>query len=383
MNYRKQPSTRLRWLARRVRQLCRLLRTEFANKTGQMPSGIFAQELEPRVLYDASPLGAVGEPDVQEPLDLSETTFYEDLDSVAPDEWTTSPDDSTFWIEATPPVGLDPEQNLLLPSGTVELLAIDLRVLTTSSVVDNLAALDQGSDKLEVIVIDAESNGINLISERLKSLRNVSVVHLIALQDPRGTHLGQSELGPDSIPGLQQTFSLWRQSLESDASVLLYGWWEPTGSSTVQLTEHAQLLCDPDLEDSSLWASISQGAYPGDLTLDSPSQSPAVDREADLNRLLGVASELTAGWLDSQVVSSPCEPWPQAHALPEQDFEAWLSRPSASGSTLPAEIALPAEFTQIEDPAVELDPLDSGSGEAHSLSDHAATLSEPMLRELP
>ncbi|MFO0455132.1 MAG: choice-of-anchor C family protein, partial [Planctomycetota bacterium] len=382
MNYRKQSSIRIRWLTRRVRQLCRLLRTEFANKTGQQPSGIFAQELEPRVLYDASPLGAVSESDIQEPLDLADTTFYEDLDSAAPDEWTISPDDSALWIEATPPVGLDPEHDSLLPSGTVELLAIDLRVLATSSVVENLAALDQGSEKLEVIVIDAESNGINLVSERLKSLRNVSAVHLIALQDPRGTHLGQSELGPDSIPGLQQTFSLWRQSLESDASVLLYGWWEPTGSSTLQLTEHAQLLCDPALEDSSLWASISQGAYPCDLSLDSATRSAEMDREADLNRLLGVTAELTAGWLDSQAISSPCEPWPHATALPEPDLEAWFGELGASGKGFLAGITLPAEFIQIEDPAVDLGILDNSLDKAHTLSDYSAALPEPAVGDL-
>ncbi|MFM7561565.1 MAG: choice-of-anchor C family protein, partial [Planctomycetota bacterium] len=115
----------------------------------------------------------------------------------------------------------------------------------------------------------------------------------------------------------------------------------------------------------------------------SPSQSPAVDREADLNRLLGVASELTAGWLDSQSISSPCEPWPQANALPEPDLEEWLGEPRVSGSAFPAGIPLPAEFIQIEDPAIDRESLNSGEDEAPLLSDYAAAIPEPTLRELP
>jgi len=173
MNYRKQSSIRLRWLARRARQLYRLLRSEFASKSGQPRSAIFAQELEPRVLYDASPLGAVADTDPAEPLDLSETTFFTDLDSANTDDWVINPISPDFWTESTAPASLDSEFDPSSAPGGVELIAIDIRVLATDSLLENLAALDQGNESLEVIVVDAESNGINLISERLKSLRNV------------------------------------------------------------------------------------------------------------------------------------------------------------------------------------------------------------------
>ncbi|MFM7564876.1 MAG: DUF4347 domain-containing protein, partial [Planctomycetota bacterium] len=309
MNQRKPTSERLKWLARRVRGLYRLLRAEFASKTGKEHCGIFVQELEPRVLYDASPLGAAFPSDPTEPPELPDSTLYQDADLSLPFAWTANPLAPEFWDE--PPLPLPQEQNTLSlpPAESVELIAIDTRLLNQESLLDNLMALDDGSKSIEVIVIDPETNGINLLSERLKNTRNVGAVHLIALQDASGTHLGQSDLGPDAISGLSPTLTLWRQALDPDASVLLYGWWEQTGSSTLRLAEQTLLWSEPGIEDGLSIFGFTDQAPADYLYLDEPAEKPLAQLETDLESLLGVSSELTTGWLDVPKLSVTGAAW--------------------------------------------------------------------------
>jgi hypothetical protein len=182
MNQRKPTSDRLKWLARRVRGLYRLLRAEFASKTGKEHCGIFVQELEPRVLYDASPLGAAFPSEPTEPLELPDSPLYPESDFSLPFAWTANPLTPELWDEPALPAPTDQDALALPPAESVELIAIDTRLLNQDSLLENLMALDDGSKSIEVLVIDPETNGINLLSERLKNTRNVGAVHLIALQ---------------------------------------------------------------------------------------------------------------------------------------------------------------------------------------------------------
>ena len=353
MNQRKPTSERLKWLARRVRGLYRLLRAEFASKTGKEHCGIFVQELEPRVLYDASPLGAAFPSDPTEPPELPDSTLYPETDLSLPFAWTANPLAPEFWDE--PPLPLPQEQNTLSlpPAESVELIAIDTRLLNQESLLDNLMALDDGSKSIEVLVIDPETNGINLLSERLKNTRNVGAVHLIALQDASGTHLGQSDLGPDAISGLSSTLTLWRQALDPDASVLLYGWWEQTGSSTLRLAEQTLLWSEPGIEDGLSIFGFTDQAPADYLFLDEPTEKPLAQLETDLESLLGVSAELTTGWLDAQKLSVTGAAWSGAF---EPNRDDWSDLPSQTVSINTIEAAVNAAAPE---PRRELVVIDS------------------------
>ncbi|MFM7115145.1 MAG: DUF4347 domain-containing protein, partial [Planctomycetota bacterium] len=204
---------------------------------------------------------------------------------------------------------------------------IDARVLTRDSLLEDLSAFDQGSNPVEVMVIDADANGINAISKRLKTHRNVSSVHLIAFQDLRGTHLGQADLNPESVPALTPTFSLWRQSLAADANVLLYGWWDSTGSAPLQLAEQTLLWSDPGFEETFVLPSAIESQSADYHLLDDAASSAAQTLEHELEQLLGVRAELATGWLDHDPLSAAGNLW--SEAVQQAELDEWNQLPTA------------------------------------------------------
>ncbi|MFM7565057.1 MAG: DUF4347 domain-containing protein, partial [Planctomycetota bacterium] len=291
-------------LARFLKRCGLLLRGWRRNPGNGKPFvAIDALELEPRVLYDASPLAAAL-PEPIEPFDPTDYTPTAEHDLGPLPEWVLNPLDPQLWEPALPEAMNVPSSIEPLDQPGLELIAIDARVLTRDSLLEDLSAFDQGNNPVEVMVIDIDSNGINAISERLKTHRNVSSVHLIAFQDLRGTHLGQADLNPESVPALTPTFSLWRQSLAADANVLLYGWWDSTGSAPLQLAEQTLLWSDPGFEETFVLPSAIESQSADYHLLDDAASSAAQTLEQELEQLLGVRAELATGWLDHDPLSA-------------------------------------------------------------------------------
>ncbi|MFN6206648.1 MAG: DUF4347 domain-containing protein, partial [Planctomycetota bacterium] len=331
MNERKFNPRTSRWIPRRVRVLYRLLRTEFAKKTSQPVDRIFAHELEPRVLYDASPLAVAFPGDSLDVNEQPEQNLFPDTQIQPLFDWADVPLTPEL-VEPSSPhqAAVGSELSSLYAeqaSSSVELLAIDSRILQSESLLDQLTSLDHGYRNLEVIVVDPDSSGVNVLSERLKTLKHVGAIHLVAWEQEQGTWLGQSDLGSAAVSGLSSTFTLWRQSLDPDGCILLYGWPDASASNPLQLAEQTLLWSEPGIEDSLSLAESCTIQLTAGFYGEAENHDPADTLERDLETLLGVSTQLATGWLDAPSVAVNGD-W--SDAFQEAELAEWNALPSTS-----------------------------------------------------
>ncbi|MCE2791036.1 MAG: DUF4347 domain-containing protein [Blastopirellula sp.] len=331
MNERKFNPRTSRWIPRRVRVLYRLLRTEFAKKTSQPVDRIFAHELEPRVLYDASPLAVAFPGDSLDVNEQPEQNLFPDTQIQPLFDWADVPLTPEL-VEPSSPhqAAVGSELSSLYAeqaSSSVELLAIDSRILQSESLLDQLTSLDHGYRNLEVIVVDPDSSGVNVLSERLKTLKHVGAIHLVAWEQEQGTWLGQSDLGSAAVSGLSSTFTLWRQSLDPDGCILLYGWPDASASNPLQLAEQTLLWSEPGIEESLSHAESCTIQLTAGFYGEAENHDPADTLERDLETLLGVSTQLATGWLDAPSVAVNGD-W--SDAFQEAELAEWNALPSTS-----------------------------------------------------
>ena len=180
-------------------------------------------ELEQRVLYDASPIAAVMQPnaiDVIEPVDISDLIMEESVADGSLSGFNHSLVDLPLNDELNdvdshfdPELGFDTTEDT-----TRQLVVID-------SGVDNyeqlIASLD-GSTR--VLLLDSNQSGIEQISEALQSSKqSFEAVHIVSHGTDGGVQLGNQWLDSNSLPTVANELSQWTHQLSSDADVLFYG----------------------------------------------------------------------------------------------------------------------------------------------------------------
>jgi glucose/arabinose dehydrogenase len=84
----------------------------------------------------------------------------------------------------------------------------------------SLSPTTQGS---EVIVLDANSNGIQQITEVLKERKNISSVHIVSHGTSANLYLGMAQLSLDNLNSYKSAIGSWTQALSPYADILLYG----------------------------------------------------------------------------------------------------------------------------------------------------------------
>jgi hypothetical protein len=116
---------------------------------------------------------------------------------------------------------LDAEGEFAAQTAPQEIVIIDARTPDSARLIEDIAA--QSGRDVEVIVLDAERNGLEQISEALAGRENVAALHFIAHGGEGVMQLGNTLVTSDSLernPGLVEA---WGQVLTADADILLYG----------------------------------------------------------------------------------------------------------------------------------------------------------------
>lgn len=146
------------------------------------------------------------------------------------------------------------------PSVNDEIAFIDPSVADYQSLINNITS------NIRVIVLDPNSDGVQQIARTLQG-HKYSAIHIISHATPGRLQLGNSELNSASIqtkyqPILQQ----WRESLTTDADILLYGCEAGAGAAGEDLTRSLFLLTGADIAASNnLTGSATKG---GDWNLE-------------------------------------------------------------------------------------------------------------------
>jgi len=76
---------------------------------------------------------------------------------------------------------------------------------------------------LEYLILDAERDGIEQISEAIAGLSDLSAVHIVSHGADGVVELGNSELSASTLTQYQSQLNGWRDSMTDDADLLFYG----------------------------------------------------------------------------------------------------------------------------------------------------------------
>ncbi len=151
------------------------------------------EALEPRLLYSADVLNAVG-------------------GALLPNN-----DEQQTHAELMADLDLFPDQQI---SKRVEVVFVDSHVPDYAEIINDLSA---NNNTIDVYVIDADSNGVEQIEQYLQNHSSVDAIHLIAHEQLQGVRLGNLSLNTDNIDQFSAHLSAWGESLSGSADILLYG----------------------------------------------------------------------------------------------------------------------------------------------------------------
>ena len=170
------------------------------------------QTLEDRVLYDASPLGAFVQDfqDAQDVAHSAELTFGE-LEELM----------LTYEVpSATSDLSANDADNAGNRQEDVHLIVIDSRLEDYDQLLTDLEHLGDG---FEVIQLDADTDGIEKITQYLNSGRQFGSLHIVGHGAEANVQLGSTQLNAGNIDDYEVQLSTWQSGLTSSADILLYG----------------------------------------------------------------------------------------------------------------------------------------------------------------
>lgn len=208
------------WVARRATGVRLFLQRELARLQGHQATAIHVQELEARILYDASPLAVLVSPEPSDAADLDSPQL--DLSGSSPElGWDFGPLELLIPIDdAIVPEFTATPSELATP---LDLVVIDSRVAGHEELLGELHLLQSAGQPLDVIVLDRQQDGIEQVSLHLQTLRNVRAIHFVSNANELGVELGNLLLTPETAGEHAAKFAQWSDSLASGASVLFYG----------------------------------------------------------------------------------------------------------------------------------------------------------------
>ncbi len=128
-----------------------------------------------------------------------------------------------------------PQTEQAVQSAPQEIVFIDARTPDSAQLVHDIAA--QSGRQVEVVVLDAERNGLEQITEALAGRENVAALHFIAHGGEGVMQLGNALVTADALernPGLVEA---WSKVFTADADILLYG-------CDIAATAQGRLLAD-------------------------------------------------------------------------------------------------------------------------------------------
>ncbi len=104
-----------------------------------------------------------------------------------------------------------------------ELVIVDTRVADHETLLADILS-QAGSDRqISVVLLDADRDGIDQVSEVLKHYENLDAVHLITHGSAGMLQLGNSQLDASSLASRSDVIAAWGSAFAADGDLLLYG----------------------------------------------------------------------------------------------------------------------------------------------------------------
>ncbi|MEZ6122627.1 MAG: DUF2341 domain-containing protein [Planctomycetaceae bacterium] len=243
-----------------------------------LPVGVDVTALEQRLLMSASPIAAVAEasPETVEAATATDPADSEQdfVSEIVPADGTSAETDA-------------PVENMASDAVTtsVELVVIDPSASGYEQLIADLKA--QTSRHFEILLLNARQDGIAQITDTLKSLTDVSAVHLVSHGEDGEILLGASVLSQRSLGRYAPELLSWNASLTADADLLIYGCDLAATDNGRQLAESLNTLLGTDVAAST--DDTGNAALGGNWTLESTIGTIETD--------VAFSQDLQDGWL--------------------------------------------------------------------------------------
>lgn len=161
-------------------------------------AGPLMTEMEPRVLLSADlPIGLINPDAIPGAVPLSEPAVVADINT---------------WSDTDAAVTL-----------VHELVIVDASTPDYETLVNDLLAERSDGRIFEVVILDADRNGIDQISELLAERSDLSAVHIISHGSDGSITLGDSVLDYDGLIANAKTIQSWGNAFTEDGDLLIYG----------------------------------------------------------------------------------------------------------------------------------------------------------------
>ncbi|MEO8279377.1 MAG: DUF4347 domain-containing protein, partial [Ideonella sp.] len=195
-----------------------------ARRSAERPR-LLVEELEPRILYSADAAALLG------------------LAGGAPSAQVRE-FEAPAWNPTTPS-----SQNQA--TNAREIIFIDSRVPDADKLADELMAQRSGSNTFDVVIIDAEEDGVAQISRALAHEQNLAAIHIISHGSEGAIEIGNGRLDSERLAVDEQAVARWGQSLAAGGDLLLYGCEVARGSAGESFVRSLASLTGADVAASS------------------------------------------------------------------------------------------------------------------------------------
>jgi hypothetical protein len=139
------------------------------------------------------------------------------------------------------------EQNLLNFGNETSLSSPTEIVFVDPSIENYQSLIAEAGTNAEVIVLDAQQDGIAQISNVLATRRNVAGVHILAHGESGELQLGSTRLSADTLANYTDALKEWSTALTADADLLVYGCGVSEGTQGQQFIHELSTLTGADV----------------------------------------------------------------------------------------------------------------------------------------
>ena len=203
---------------------------------------LLVEELDPRILYSADAAALLGLAGGPTGAEVREFTL-------------------------APPVSAPPATAPAAQVQTArEIVFVDRRVPDALALADQLVQQRGGDRSLEIVLLDANEDGLAQIERVLSGEHDLAAVHLISHGSEGAVQLGASVLDAGTLAERRDTIAGWGQALAADGDLLLYGCSVAGGTSGQLFLRDLSALTGADVAAST--GLTGSAAIGGDWTLE-------------------------------------------------------------------------------------------------------------------
>ncbi len=104
-----------------------------------------------------------------------------------------------------------------------ELVAVDATLGDLEVLLADLREQQHAGRAIEIVLLEPELEGVQVVTDTLVNIENVSALHLLTHGASGGIKLGDTMLDLENVASFSAQFSEWQGSLSVDADILIYG----------------------------------------------------------------------------------------------------------------------------------------------------------------